>query len=389
MRIRELDGIRGLAAAQVVASHVLGASQVTFPGVGVLATVIDGSSAVILFFVLSGLCLSLPFFGDRRLNVAEFYCRRVFRIYPAFLVSLAVALLALALYPQLIVAATDDLGAGQTLGTLQTAAPWGGWTVGNIARFAALIYPLTDYRTVLNHGAVWSLVIEMRISIILPAVILLVLWSRSRRGLIGGLAVLLAAQLIEPAFSRSWMTVLWNQLFWITIFLVGVVAAKYLAALVPALARAPAPARFLLAAGALALYFMAPLVVDTAHYLRFSTIVALASLGLILAALCLRPLGAWLDSPLPQFLGQISYSLYLLHWPFYTLMREALQPALGLPAALAIYLPATILGAYLAARFVEVPFIRLGGIVGTWARLRSSSWRSALAVKERRAARTL
>jgi len=370
MRLRELDGIRGLAAAEVMASHLLEASRVDFPGAQLLMRLTDAATPVILFFVLSGLCLSLPFFNESKLNVADFYCRRVCRIYPAFLVSLAVALLALAVFPHLIAAAADD---AKSWGTLKIVSAWGGWNAATIARYAALIYPLTDYRSVLNHGAVWSLVIEMRISIVLPAVILAVLWIRSRSRLIGATALLLLAQLVPPSFSQVWLTVLWNQLFWVTIFLVGVAAAKHLPEITAALSRAPKAVPIALAGASAAAYFLAALVIGTDAYTRFSAVAAVASLGLMAAALSWRALGSWLISPLPQFLGRVSYSLYLLHGPFYTFAHEAMIPRIGLPAATAIYVAATIYAAYLSARFVEEPFIRIGSMVGGWTRARVSA----------------
>lgn len=58
---------------------------------GFLSTALDGAAAVIFFFVLSGFVLSLPYFEGRRLDLADFYIRRVFRIHPAAIASLIFA----------------------------------------------------------------------------------------------------------------------------------------------------------------------------------------------------------------------------------------------------------------------------------------------------------
>jgi len=367
MRLKQLDGIRGFAAAQVMFAHVLGATGAA-AYVPAIDTATTGGSAVILFFVLSGLVLSLPYYHGRKMHLSEFYVRRVFRIYPAFLVSLGIAFLALALFPDVVSASYSP----RQWGAFGTSTPWQGWTFTNILRYAVLIYPFTDYRSVLHHGAVWSLIIEMRISIILPAVILIVAWLRSPRLVVGALALLLAAQIVEPKFALPWVTVMWNQVFWVTIFLVGVVAARYLSVITESIARWPASGHAALAAGSLAAYFLVPfLFTQETDYYRFSAVIALAALGMMLAGLASHRLGTFLSSSVPQFLGHISYSLYLFHGPIYSLMKATLLPVMPLGAAVAIYVVVTVGAAYLSASFIEAPLIRLGAMLGAETRARA------------------
>jgi peptidoglycan/LPS O-acetylase OafA/YrhL len=336
-------------------SHVLAASGASFWGAAALGRAIDGASAVILFFVLSGLVLALPYFGERKLFLVEFYVKRVFRLYPAFWLSLAVACAALALFPAVVASHTEPA----TLGSFGAQAPWGGWTVANLARYAALIYPFTDYRSVLHHSVVWSLVVEMRMSIVLPAIIIAVAWTR-RRPLVASLGLLLLLMASEPVFANPFATFAWHQLFWAGIFLVGVVAAKYLSGTVAAMQRLSSAARAALAGASFLLYLATPSVIGLDDYYRFAAVTALAALGMMLAALSARRLGAFLVSRFPQFLGRISYSLYLLHGPLYSLMKAILLPFMGLLPALVLYVAATVLAAYLSARYVEAPMIRWG-----------------------------
>ena len=94
-----LDGLRGLAAFSVFLSHAQG----MIPATALMETLRssparilwDGAAAVSLFFVLSGFVLALPFIGPiaKRLDVADFLVRRVFRIYPAYLVAIGLSLL--------------------------------------------------------------------------------------------------------------------------------------------------------------------------------------------------------------------------------------------------------------------------------------------------------
>lgn len=91
-----LDGIRGLAAVAVVVTHVGFVSGASFQGlVGAFAA--RGDIGVSIFFVLSGFLLYRPYAaahasGERPPPTGRFLWHRVLRIYPAYLAVLAVVL---------------------------------------------------------------------------------------------------------------------------------------------------------------------------------------------------------------------------------------------------------------------------------------------------------
>lgn len=95
--IEQLTWLRGFAAFLVIVSHTLRATEVEYlkgdeASSNILMTLLDlGSFGVVLFFVLSGCTLYISN-GDRSGfgNVIKFYIKRVFRIWPAFVVSLVV-----------------------------------------------------------------------------------------------------------------------------------------------------------------------------------------------------------------------------------------------------------------------------------------------------------
>src|SRR6187402_933896 len=98
-RYRQLDSLRGLAAICVFFSHYFlifkvdeaWATQLKATPLGIL---INGSSAVLFFFVLSGFVLTLPFANNKKpLKLVEFYVKRVFRIYPAYIVAILFAII--------------------------------------------------------------------------------------------------------------------------------------------------------------------------------------------------------------------------------------------------------------------------------------------------------
>src|SRR5436305_607603 len=109
-RIPELDALRGIAAAVVLTFHWLAVmpawnadtrhdggaylllNAVKYTPLHVFAA---GPEAVLLFFVLSGFVLALPFVEGRAGGYLPFLVRRAFRIYPAAWLMAAVSALAL------------------------------------------------------------------------------------------------------------------------------------------------------------------------------------------------------------------------------------------------------------------------------------------------------
>jgi peptidoglycan/LPS O-acetylase OafA/YrhL len=90
MRIRELDGLRGIAVLTVVAHHYL----LWVPRVTVVAG--NGWLGVDLFFILSGFLISsilLDMRGEQH-YFRTFYLRRAFRIFPPYLIVVTIYLVA-------------------------------------------------------------------------------------------------------------------------------------------------------------------------------------------------------------------------------------------------------------------------------------------------------
>lgn len=90
-RFRELDGLRGLAAAGVVAFHVLTLSESMQLGLDPWSLRLGfGAYGVQLFFLISGFVILLTVRRSR--NAMDFVVARLTRLYPAFWVSLTITL---------------------------------------------------------------------------------------------------------------------------------------------------------------------------------------------------------------------------------------------------------------------------------------------------------
>jgi len=90
----------------------------------------------------------------------------------------------------------------------------------------------------------------------------------------------------------------------------------------------------------------------------------------------------WLDSPVPQALGRISYSLYLCHWP----LMSGARVAIGIWGPL-LAVPLTFPLAWVLWRCVEAPSIRFSRRIGSgWAGKRSAGQRAPAAGARRHSA---
>lgn len=105
-RYTYLDSSRGLAALSVVLSHFFGAYGVFKFLKPVEDTPVHifwhGAGAVSYFFILSGFVLSISFFKDEKaakdFKIAGYLIRRIFRIYPLYILSLCVSYILLQVY---------------------------------------------------------------------------------------------------------------------------------------------------------------------------------------------------------------------------------------------------------------------------------------------------
>lgn len=175
-RIHQLDALRGLASLSVVIHHCVLVfplffatifHQETIPIVSVLTysplhLFWAGHEAVILFFVLSGFVLSLPYYGVNQPRYPKYIIKRIFRIYIPYAVSLVSSALLLQLFSE-----HGVIGLSTWFNDMWEHLP-------NFASWLNLLLMLNTNDTHNINTVTWSLIYEMQISIIFPIFTVLV-----------------------------------------------------------------------------------------------------------------------------------------------------------------------------------------------------------------------
>lgn len=352
-RLKQLDGLRGLAALSVFFCHTVEMRFNTpwsMPASPFLRILWNGDAAVALFFVLSGFVLTLPYVApaNKKIDPAPFILRRITRLYPAywFAILLSLFLRAFVYSPHGLIGITTWLG-------IIWNTPV---TPRLLVNYLLLVAP--GFRHMDLDPVIWSLASEMRISLIFPAILLLT--QRTRRARIA--ALILAALVVCS---------LYGFLGDVLAFLLGSYLAKYRAPIVAALGRS----RWLRAALALCAYFaygaMGLLPSLNSDLTRAFTIAGAGLvLALFLASPSLRALGT---APPIEFLGDVSYSFYLTQVPVMVTVSSWLYPRTGsILLCAAVSLALSLALSWAVYRTVEVP-------CQNWGRIQSKSLADAIA----------
>jgi peptidoglycan/LPS O-acetylase OafA/YrhL len=371
-RIAGVEGLRALAATAVVVTHVWGAAWVA----GAQPVAIHGrigtlfanlQLGVTLFFCLSGFLLYAPFvawlLGDRPApRLGAFARNRLLRIWPAFLVCCAVAMVGVGLYRL----ANGGLGRPPDL--------------EHAVRLFTMTTDVTPSMQGQGFPVAWTLPVELIFYASLPllsAVAVRLRWLTRWQAVLVPPAVLLAigvatrtALHVGPLHSSDWYWVIeasfpgqcdmfaWGML-------VAIVAAgiRDHGLVLPARWRlAAVPAAVLLLA-----YCMHRMKLDGPLTSSLWNSVAAAAIGVLLASIVLphrtaRPFVLRVLEWRPLvFVGLVSYSVYLWHSPVLDFTREhgwGHAGTAGLVFNVVMVLGITIAVAAASYILVEVPALR-------------------------------
>jgi peptidoglycan/LPS O-acetylase OafA/YrhL len=368
-RILELDAVRGLAALTVVVGHSLtvlpsfddttrragGTALLNALKYSPLALVTSGDAAVILFFILSGFVLTLPFIGARAPSYRAFLVKRVCRIWLPYLAAVALAIACAAIF-----------GSERVPGLSHWVnARWqDGFGAGALIGHATL---LGSFDNASYDPVLWSLVHEMRISLVFPLLVLAVAFLGATRSLAAAVAVLVAGVALTKAGVRlGHPSDYFKTLCYVVCFVAGILLARHRHEVVAWFARLTLTARAALLGAGVLLYtypsWMDPAWLSQAHRHKIDDILAVTLGGCVFMvwALGSEPVARFLRGRIPQFLGRISYSLYLLHAIVLLALAHALHGTLPIGAIIALMWIVAIPLAAASQRWVELPAIGLG-----------------------------
>ena len=345
-RDRALDGLRGLAALAVVLAHLIVATvpELTSrffdpsprPVTGLawlasetpLAFVWAGREWVIVFFMLSGLVLSLAAAEGARFDAARYYPTRLVRLYLPVWACLPFA----ALMHELV---AHERVAGATQWMNLHAV---GWSPEATAKELLLVLGAGDpyYTTVL-----WTLRWEVLYSLALP-LFLIVARRFPLRLLVGGSLLVVLVGGVEFELLR-----------FIAAFMIGTTMAFGREQIRRTLARGDVYA---------ATFVASPLLLTATYWMPAGRwhgvallMVMIGAAGMIAIAMTPGPFARWMRSRPMQLVGRRSFSLYLVHEPIVVTTAFALGGRPSLPLLVACAALPIAAATALFYRWVERP----------------------------------
>lgn len=356
---KELDSLRGLAAVLVVVYHWTHLwPDSAYPRMFHLLLIltplqllVNGHASVVLFFILSGFVLSLPQVRGRKVEYPTYLVKRICRIYLPYFVALVIAVAACWRFHGLD--AYDEWFER----TWHHAPAW--------KMVLQHILLLGDYPSDVYNTAFWSLVQEMRISIVFPVLCWLVLRFRAV-----GSTILAAALFVGEGFAERHTALKLADLQTIACtgtFILGILLALYLEQLRSWLSKTRRGTYWGIFAACVALYIYTPFV---AYHLHFKTIgsdgiLAIGGAGIILYSLADKHISRMILGPVVSFLGRVSYSLYLFHGTVLFLCAYLFHDRLSPFVWFVPYLAVSLAGAAVLYRWVEVPSMNLGKLLAS------------------------
>lgn len=343
LTIKSLDGLRGLAVLLVLLSHL---SLHGMNLMGFLDFSGFGKAGVYLFFVLSAFLLTYQALGGGGDVVksirywAGYFTRRVFRIYPLYLIVLLVGLLV----------TTQTSGFGPKIPSLD-----------DVVRHLLLQDGVSIY---------WAIPVEFTFYLILPFVCL-TLWMTSKTNMLLCSSVVLATMIgvyvAWPPSEALANTIMLGPYF--QIFLLGSFAAVLVGkqSIADEFVKRP---RIMGIVGWLALFLVALTIPEVwqrlvdpeagnkifhSYFLAYGLVWTAAVVAALYGGLGFT---RFFEFTVWRFLGRISFSIYLWHLPIVQWVdREVNYNAM---MQFLIALLASVVVGYVSYRLIERPFIAWG-----------------------------
>lgn len=345
MRERYLDGLRGWAALVVMLGHTLIGMLWPHWAPAFRPTVIDGTFSVYVFFVLSGYVLSIGFFSTgRRMVVADLALRRYLRLTIPILVISSIAMVFMMAGWMRNVEAGQASGSTHWLSQFYAFPP----SIADLLHFSLWRVYIDPSATTSYNSSLWTMPVEMQGSILVFAFLLLVGRSRALR-VVGHVAFLGVTFCSSSSFFAMAL---------------GVALAEFSCTSSHVALRQSSWSPRL----ALILVIGAVLAAGLRREVNDIRLLSACSAAVIYAVLISSTLQRLLSTRLSQWLGKISFSLYLVHIVVICSLVSWLYLALGDGAGLSLAKSALVgfvcVVACLLSAALFFPVERLGVVAG-------------------------
>lgn len=351
-RIKSLDSLRGIASLIVVVFHVL-ISFIPFYDANYLnryesqfIKVITlsplkllwaGNEVVLLFFVLSGFVAMLPYLQGRQKPYREYFVKRFFRLYAPFVIIMGLSALLVAIFSRY----NNIQGMSSAFDNRWAETP----RMEEVLSHLLLI----NLNTSNTNGVVWTLFHEMRISLIMPLFLMVTQKFRLNKSflinvsicLTGFLSMLVIGRVAGNGFLSLVLYELQMTAYYSIFAIFGAYLAKYVYDFSILNSRAT---RFSMLAVSLLIieprWLLVPLGLD--HWIISNLFTLVGLLALIAVVIHSATLDSLLTTRPLLKLGELSYSIYLVHIPMIMLSTILFSDSIGVVPSLVLAMALTI-----------------------------------------------
>lgn len=301
-RIGSLDGLRGVACLSVLLFHV-GIMAHPF-GPDAFYSLVPGTSAVMVFYVLSGVVLAIAPFRciekRRAYDWFGYFPRRMVRLCVPLFVAIAIGVVAGFVSSSMGMQSRSALAVDYSSGVAGI--------MHDVFMQFDMLFNVSDGGATLGgeplrrvDSPVWSMSWEIWFSLLLPLVLFVVLKIKRDWLAVACIAVLLLASHFSGYFPLRLCLM----------FVLGTLLAKRLGKL--SAVRMPVAVEVLATVASLALIELPLFFEGTLAHAACSTLMNMSCMGLVAIAMTDGVLCRALSCRVCRWLGKISYSMYLTH----------------------------------------------------------------------------
>ncbi|PEB41236.1 acyltransferase family protein [Bacillus pseudomycoides] len=365
-RYEEFDSLRGLAALLVIIGHhmmLLPAYEnyqyelnspfiiYLFKETPLRLFFSSGNESVILFFVLSGFVLYLSI-NNEKFHYDTYIIKRICRIYIPYLVAISISIIAKMLFSRNDMPFISDWFSKSWI------------TADTPALLLQHLVFIGEYNTDAYNNVIWSLVHEMRISIIFPFLTFFFIRKRLRYSLLWFIVLSFSSTMGLYLFNPSGsITSSFLSFHYITLFFMGALLAKYRYFIFHYVLNMNKMMKIALLLIAIICFMYEGIIGEVDflnNYVLRNYVVSFGVCMVMIMSISSWTFSALLRRKVFVFLGKISYSLYLYHLvSLFSVMYLFYDK---LPTILIVFLSFSLsfLLSSLGYLFIEKPCINLG-----------------------------